>query len=71
MGKIVVEGGYPLHGEVRINGSKNAALAVLVGAALGDEPCRIENVPRYTDIHDILEILKDLGAQYECAQAAL
>lgn len=67
MGKIVVEGGYPLHGEVRINGSKNAALAVLVGAALGDEPCRIENVPRYTDIHDILEILKDLGAQYEWA----
>ncbi|HHY19855.1 MAG TPA: UDP-N-acetylglucosamine 1-carboxyvinyltransferase [Firmicutes bacterium] len=67
MEKIVVEGGYPLHGEVSINGSKNAALAVLVGAALGDEPCRIDNVPHYTDIYDIIEILRDLGAEIEWA----
>ncbi len=65
MEKIVVEGGYPLYGEVNINGSKNAALAVLVGASLGEEPCRIENVPRYTDIFDIIEILKDSGAKVE------
>ena len=65
MEKIVVEGGYPLNGEVNINGSKNAALAVLVGACLGEEPCRIENVPRYTDIFDIIEILNDSGAKVE------
>lgn len=65
MEKIVVEGGYPLSGEVNINGSKNAALAVLVGASLGEEPCRIENVPRYTDIFDIIEILNDSGAKVE------
>jgi len=67
MDKIIVQGGYPLYGEVSINGSKNASLAVLVGAALGDEPCRIDNVPRYTDIFDIIDILKDLGAQAEWA----
>ena len=65
MDKIVVQGGYPLYGEVSINGSKNAALAVLVGAALGDEPCHVDNVPHYTDIYDIIEILKDLGATVE------
>ncbi|MDZ4243776.1 MAG: UDP-N-acetylglucosamine 1-carboxyvinyltransferase [Candidatus Doudnabacteria bacterium] len=64
MSKFIVEGGYKLAGEIRVQGSKNAAFPVLAASILADGPCTIENVPEITDVRNFLEILKFLGAKY-------
>ncbi|MEW6227068.1 MAG: UDP-N-acetylglucosamine 1-carboxyvinyltransferase, partial [Bacillota bacterium] len=63
MAKLVVTGGNRLCGSVRLTGSKNSALAILVGAALGRGRTVLDNVPNYTDTHVLCNILKDLGVE--------
>ncbi|MDR0293509.1 MAG: UDP-N-acetylglucosamine 1-carboxyvinyltransferase [Oscillospiraceae bacterium] len=62
MTQYVINGGTPLHGTVNISGAKNAALAILPATLLVDGPCRIENIPKVTDVTLMLEILRDVGA---------
>ena len=62
MNKFVVNGGKPLNGEVTISGAKNAAVAIIPGVILCDEPCRIENIPNISDVALIGTILKEMGA---------
>src|SRR3546814_8109325 len=50
MQKIVVQGGVPLRGEVRISGAKNAVLPILCAGLLADEPLLVRNVP---NLHDV------------------
>ena len=61
MEKLVIEGGTPLKGSIRIGGSKNAALPILFGAILMDEPITFHNVPRLRDINTTNAMLKVLG----------
>ncbi|MDQ1329803.1 MAG: UDP-N-acetylglucosamine 1-carboxyvinyltransferase [Thermodesulfobacteriota bacterium] len=68
MDKIVVEGGYPLKGEVRISGAKNAALPILVSSLLTDGPCTYSNVPVLKDIESTKELLINHGARIETDQ---
>lgn len=61
-----IEGGYPLQGEVKLSGAKNAALPMIAAACLGDEPTTLENVP--VNLHDVrilVEILTYLGAEIQ------
>lgn len=59
-----ISGGRPLRGSVNVNGSKNSALAIISAAALAAKGRTVlENVPRYTDIMDLTEILRVLGAE--------
>jgi UDP-N-acetylglucosamine 1-carboxyvinyltransferase len=62
MHKIVVEGGVPLTGEVRISGAKNAVLPILCAGLLADEPLHVSNVPRLHDVKTTLRLLAELGA---------
>lgn len=62
MEKFVINGGRRLSGEVEISGNKNASCAILAAASLCDEPCRIENLSRISDIDVFLQIYKTLGA---------
>ncbi len=64
MEKYVIEGGHPLSGEIRVSGAKNAALKILAAAILSEEPCTITNMPKIEDINRLLEILKNLGAEF-------
>lgn len=65
MDKIVIEGGIPLEGEVRVSGSKNAALPIIAACMLtGGWHC-LENVPRLRDIKTIQEITSDIGMAFE------
>ena len=48
--KLVISGGNPLYGKVKISGAKNAALAILAASLLTDETCIIENVPYIGDV---------------------
>jgi UDP-N-acetylglucosamine 1-carboxyvinyltransferase len=61
MDKLIITGGVPLDGEIRISGAKNAALPILMGALLADSPVRIGNVPHLHDITTTLELLGRMG----------
>jgi UDP-N-acetylglucosamine 1-carboxyvinyltransferase len=61
MDKLIISGGVPLDGEIRISGAKNAALPILMGALLADSPVRIGNVPHLHDITTTLELLGRMG----------
>lgn len=64
--KFLIRGGRKLDGQVQASGSKNSALPIIAAAALAAEGESIlENVPNYTDIHDLCEILRALGATVE------
>lgn len=61
--KYVINGGFPLRGEVVISGAKNAAVAMIPAALLVDGVCRIENMPRISDTGMLLTIISELGAK--------
>src|SRR5512141_899195 len=61
MDKLIIEGGVPLAGEVRISGAKNAALPILCAAILSDEPLRVANVPHLRDVTTMLGLLAQMG----------
>ena len=52
MDKLLVRGGKPLAGTVRISGSKNAALPVMAATLLTPGVHRLRNVPRLRRIRD-------------------
>jgi UDP-N-acetylglucosamine 1-carboxyvinyltransferase len=59
--KIIVRGRRRLAGEVRVSGSKNAALPILISSLLTDEPCAYRGIPKLLDIHTTLKLLSGLG----------
>ena len=65
MQKIVVTGGVPLQGEVRISGAKNAVLPILCATLLADGPVEIGNVPHLHDVVTTIKLLRELGAVVE------
>ncbi len=65
MQKIVVTGGVPLQGEVRISGAKNAVLPILCATLLADGPVDIGNVPHLHDVVTTIKLLRELGAVVE------
>ncbi|HDQ41730.1 MAG TPA: UDP-N-acetylglucosamine 1-carboxyvinyltransferase [Desulfonatronum sp.] len=71
MDKLVIEGGTPLRGRVRISGSKNAALPILLACILARGPVRLANVPRLKDIATTLGLLRLLGCEAEQDIAAV
>jgi UDP-N-acetylglucosamine 1-carboxyvinyltransferase len=62
MESFLIKGGVPLHGEVEISGSKNAALPIMAATLLTDEPCVIRRVPDLSDTRFMVKILESLGA---------
>ncbi len=65
MDKFIIEGGKKLEGRVRISGSKNAALPVLVSSLLADGWSTYHNIPDLADIRTIKKLLANHGAQME------
>lgn len=65
MERLVIEGGKPLSGIVRIHGAKNAALPIMAASMLADGAHVIKNVPNLLDIHVMIDILKEIGCQVE------
>lgn len=62
MKKMIIRGGRPLSGEVKISGFKNAALPLLYASILTADISLIGNVPRILDVFRTLEILESMGA---------
>jgi UDP-N-acetylglucosamine 1-carboxyvinyltransferase len=63
MDAIVIRGGGPLRGSVRISGAKNAALPILCATLLSDGASRLRNVPALRDIDTTAALLRFLGRQ--------
>jgi UDP-N-acetylglucosamine 1-carboxyvinyltransferase len=61
--KLVIEGGFPLKGEVTISGAKNAALPILISSLLSDETLNLQNVPNLQDIKTCIDLLRALGVR--------
>ena len=65
MDKLLIEGGTPLTGEVRVSGAKNAALPILCASLLTGEPLRLTNVPRLNDVRTMESLLTQMGVRRE------
>ena len=65
MDKIIVRGGRPLRGEVKISGAKNAALPILFSSLLTSGVNTYTNVPDLKDIQSTALMLSQLGAKIE------
>ncbi len=65
MDKLVIRGGNPLLGTIRISGAKNAALPAMAAALLTDETVILENIPQVRDIETERRLLAAMGAEVE------
>ena len=63
LGRIRITGGIPLDGEVRIQGSKNAALPIMAAALLNRGTTVLKGCPRIADVFLMEQMLRDLGAR--------
>lgn len=63
MDKFIIDGGFPLNGELTPSGNKNAALPLLAACLLTDEPVILHNVPDIIDVQTMIRLLKSLNVQ--------
>ncbi|HEX9326188.1 MAG TPA: UDP-N-acetylglucosamine 1-carboxyvinyltransferase [Reyranella sp.] len=67
MDRLRIKGGRQLKGEIRISGSKNASLPLMVAALLTDRKLTLHNVPRLADISTMIQLLKQHGVEVGAA----
>jgi UDP-N-acetylglucosamine 1-carboxyvinyltransferase len=60
--RFIIDGGYPLGGDLTPSGNKNEALPVIAAALLVRGPVVIENLPRIRDVDTMLQVIRGLGA---------
>jgi UDP-N-acetylglucosamine 1-carboxyvinyltransferase len=65
MDKLVIRGGNPLLGTIRVSGAKNAALPCMAAALLTEDPVILENIPQVRDIQTTRNLLAAMGAEVE------
>jgi UDP-N-acetylglucosamine 1-carboxyvinyltransferase len=71
MDKILIHGGHPLTGSIKVSGSKNSSLPILAATLLTREPCVVQGVPDLSDTNYMVQILTCLGAQVERASGTV
>ena len=69
MDKIVIEGGFPLNGEISISGAKNSAIKLMAVCLLTDEPVTLTNMPRLRDTRSMAGLLQHLGVEVDSGEA--
>ena len=63
MQKLAIQGGAPLHGEVRISGAKNAALPIMCASLLAADTLQLSNVPELHDVATMRKLLEQMGVR--------
>jgi UDP-N-acetylglucosamine 1-carboxyvinyltransferase len=61
--KLIIQGGIPLRGRVRVAGAKNSSLVLIAASAISGEEVYLDNVPRIADVKTQMEIVRALGGQ--------
>lgn len=64
MNQFLIEGGYPLKGEMTPSGNKNAALPLMAACLLTDQPVILHNVPEINDVKVMRQLLESLGVEF-------
>ena len=57
MAKILIDGGKPLSGTIKVSGAKNAALPIIAGVILSTKPVKLTNVPALNDVITISKVM--------------
>jgi len=63
MDKLLITGGIPLSGEIRISGAKNAALPILAATLLAETSSYVNNVPHLQDVTTMMNLLGRMGVE--------
>ena len=63
MASFIIEGGYPLSGEITPQGAKNEALQVICATLLTSEEVTIHNIPDIRDVNNLIQLLSDIGVK--------
>ena len=63
MEKLIIDGGRPLNGRIKVDGMKNVASAVLFASIVTRGVCTIENLPKIKEVSVTLDILRTIGAK--------
>ena len=63
MSEFIINGGKKLNGEIKISGSKNAALPIIAASLLNKEKVTLYNVPNIEDVNTTIKILRVLGCK--------
>lgn len=61
--KLIIEGGYPIRGEYRVQGAKNASLPILAACLLTGSVSVLHNCPKLSDVYCACRILTQLGCR--------
>ena len=62
MSHIKIRGGHSLHGEIEVQGAKNAALPIIAASVLNNGTVHLRRCPQIMDVHHMLRILQQSGA---------
>ena len=62
MDKLIIDGGRPLAGLVRVSGAKNSVLPILAATILAEGPVQLRNVPELRDVSTMAKLLEEMGA---------
>lgn len=65
MSRIIINGGKPLNGEIRISGAKNSVVALICASVLSDDVVYLDSVPNISDVRTLIEILRTIGCIVE------
>ena len=63
MDRFIIHGGTPLHGTVRVSGSKNAALPMMAASLVASGPLRLQHAPDLADVRTLAALLRTLGVE--------
>ena len=63
MDRLIIKGKADLKGSIKIKGSKNSALPIMVSALLTKSPLKLKNLPKLDDIDNMSKLLKSYGAK--------
>lgn len=71
MEKLIIHGGKPLSGTVRISSAKNAVLPIIVATLLPSTPASILDAPHLDDVETICLVMESLGVKVESSEHKL
>ncbi|MBS3813512.1 UDP-N-acetylglucosamine 1-carboxyvinyltransferase [Candidatus Bipolaricaulota bacterium] len=63
--QLLIRGGKPLEGRIKVPGAKNSALPLLAASLLTDDPVVLKNVPPLKDVGTMLSMIRELGKNIE------
>ena len=71
MDRLIIKGKADLKGSIKIKGSKNSALPIMVSALLSKNTLKLKNLPRLDDIHNMSKLLRSYGAMIKSKKDTL